>query len=156
MNDKVSLREVRERDLETFFSDQLDPESVRLAAFRSRDREAFMALWLQIITDTSVAARAILLEGELAGHVVSWEQDGERKIGYWLGKAYWGQGVASAALSQFLVQCAARPLVAHVAKHNAPSLRVLQKCGFTISGEARTRMADGEYVEDYLLRLDSQ
>ena len=156
MNDKVSLREVRESDLETFFTDQLDPEAVRMAAFPSRDREAFLVIWRKILTDTSVMARAVLLEGELAGHVVSWEQGGERKIGYWLGRAYWGKGVASAALSQFLEQFTARPLVAEVAQHNAASIRVLQKCGFTISREARTPLADGVYVEDYVMTLNSE
>ena len=156
MNDKVSLRRVREDDLETFFTDQLDPEAVRIAAFPSRDREAFMALWKTIMTDTSVMARAVILEGELAGHVVSWEQDGERKIGYWIGRAFWGKGVASAALWQFLGQFSVRPLVAHVAKHNAASIRVLQKSGFTISGEARFPLADGEYVEDYVMTLSAE
>jgi RimJ/RimL family protein N-acetyltransferase len=155
MNDKVSLRDVRESDLETFFTDQLDPDAVRMAAFPSRDREAFMAVWRKILADTSVAARAILLGGELAGHVVSWEQGGERKIGYWLGKAYWGKGVASAALSQFLAEFRVRPLVAEVAQHNAASIRVLRKCGFTISREARTPLADGEYVDDYVMTLHS-
>jgi len=156
MSDKVTLRHVREDDLETFFTDQLDPEAVRIAAFPSRDREAFMALWRKIMTDTSVMARAVLLEGELAGHVVSWEQDGERKIGYWIGKAYWGKGVASAALSQFLAQFSVRPLVADVAQHNAASIRVLRKCGFTISREARTPLADGQYVDDYVMTLSSE
>lgn len=153
MNDKVSLRAVRESDLETFFTDQLDPEAVRMAAFPSRDREAFMVVWQKIMSDTTGLARSVVLQGELAGHIVSWEQDGERKIGYWLGRAFWGQGVASAALSRFLEQCPARPLVAHVAKHNAASIRVLEKCGFTITGEARFPLADGEYVEDYVLTL---
>jgi RimJ/RimL family protein N-acetyltransferase len=49
-----------------------------------------------------------------------------------------------------------RPLVAHVAKHNAASIRVLQKCGFAISGEDRYPMADGEYVEDYVLTLAAE
>ena len=156
MNGKVSLRKVREGDLETFFADQLDPEAVRIAAFPSRDREAFMALWRKIMIDASVMARAVIFEGELAGHVVSWEQDGERKIGYWIGRTHWGKGVASSALSQFLDQFSVRPLVAHVAKHNAASIRVLQKSGFTISGEARFPLADGEYVEDYVMTLSSE
>jgi RimJ/RimL family protein N-acetyltransferase len=156
MNGNVSLREVREGDLETFFADQLDPEAVRIAAFPSRDRGAFMALWRKIMIDASVMARSVIFEGELAGHVVSWEQDGERKIGYWIGRAHWGKGVASAAVSQFLGQFGIRPLVAHVAKHNAASLRVLQKCGFTITGEDRFPWGDGEYVEDFVLTLNSE
>ena len=156
MNDKVSLREVWESDLETFFTDQLDPEAVRMAAFPSRDREAFMVIWQKIMTDTSVTARAVLFEGELAGHVVSWEQGGERKIGYWLGKACWGKGVASAALSQFLAQFRVRPLVAEVAQHNVASIRVLRKCGFTVSREARTLLDNGESVEDYVMTLSAE
>lgn len=155
MNEKVSLRDVRESDLETFYTDQLDPEAVRMAAFPSRDREAFMVLWQKIMSDTTVFARAVVFEEKLAGHVVSWEQDGRRKLGYWLGKAYWGKGVASAALSQFLRQYSVRPLRADVAKHNAASIRVLQKCGFEISGEALSPLAEGEFVEDYVLTLSA-
>lgn len=157
MNDEVSLREVRESDLETFFEHQLDPEATRMAAFPARDREAFFALWKEkIMGDMSVNARTVILAGEVAGHVVCWQQDGERKIGYWIGRAYWGKGAASAALSQFLSQVRLRPLVAHVAKHNAASIRVLQKCGFAISGEDRYPMAHGEYVEDYVLTLAAE
>lgn len=60
---------------------------------------------------------------------------GEREVGYWIGSAYWGNGIATAALAAFLQQVQMRPLYAHVAKHNRGSLRVLEKCGFTIIGE---------------------
>jgi RimJ/RimL family protein N-acetyltransferase len=47
----------------------------------------------------------------------------------------------------------ARPLHAHVAKHNAASIRVLRKCGFAISGEARLSGADGGQGEEFILTL---
>src|SRR2546426_5743563 len=53
-------------------------------------------------------------------------RSGEPNIGYWLGKTHWGKGIASAALAQFLTRIKARPVYAHVAKHNLASIRVLR------------------------------
>lgn len=119
MNDKVSLRDVRESDLETFFTQQLDPEATRMAAFPARDRDAFFAHWKKVLGGTSVIVQAVILEGEVAGNVVSWEQDGVRKIGYWIGRAYWGKGVASAASSSCRqAQCRLDPGASEVRVHN--------------------------------------
>ena len=81
----------------------------------------------------------VLADGTVAGNVVYWEAAGEPNIAYWLGKAHWGKGIASAALAQFLTKIEARPVYAHVAKHNFASIRVLQKCGFQL---ARKDMSD--------------
>jgi RimJ/RimL family protein N-acetyltransferase len=153
MNDDVSLREVRESDLETFFEHQMDPEATRMAAFPSRDHAAFMAHWTKIMGDPANILQTVLLGGEVVGNVVNWEQDGERKVGYWIGRAYWGRGVATSALSQLLATVRGRPLVAHVAKHNVGSIRVLQKCGFTMTAEDRVAMPDGSLVEDLVMTL---
>jgi RimJ/RimL family protein N-acetyltransferase len=40
-----------------------------------------------------------------------------------------------------------------VAKHNAASIRVLQKCGFTISGEEPYHDADGSQGAELTLTL---
>ena len=84
----VSLRDVTEADLDTFFLDQLDPDAGRMAAFPARDRGAFTAHWTKILADASVAKQTILLAGEVAGNIVSWSQDGKREVGYWIGKRY--------------------------------------------------------------------
>ena len=54
-------------------------------------------------------------------------------------------------MSQFLGQVKQRPLYARVAKHNTASIRVLQKCGFTISGEDKFSGVDGEDGEEFIL-----
>ncbi|HWM24181.1 MAG TPA: GNAT family N-acetyltransferase, partial [Chthoniobacterales bacterium] len=63
-------------------------------------------------------------------------------------RAFWGRGVATEALSAFLILEQTRPLHAGVAKHNVASIRVLQKCGFKLSHsvEDPSNEADASHV----------
>ena len=144
MTNTVLLRDVIESDLPIFFEQQLDPVATQMADFPARDREAFMAHWAKILADETNVLKTILFDGQVAGNIVSWEQSGGREVGYWLGREYWGKVIATRALAAFLERAKTRPLYAHVVKHNLASLRVLEKCGFTIPG--------GE-VGDFLLNL---
>jgi RimJ/RimL family protein N-acetyltransferase len=150
---EVSLREVCADDLPALFEYQLDPEASRMADFPSRDREAFMAHWAKIMANPACAIRAIIADGNVAGHVGAWTDGADRVTGYWLGRAFWGRGIASAALAQFLRCELARPLIAHVAKHNAASIRVLQKAGFTLAGEDNFELPGGVMSEGLVFRL---
>jgi RimJ/RimL family protein N-acetyltransferase len=127
---EVALRPTRPDDLDVMFDHQADPEAAEMAAFPSRERDAFMAHWARIMADDTVVSRTIDVDGAVAGNIVSWIQDDARMVGYWIGRDYWGRGVASAALALFLEQVATRPLWAHVARHNVGSRRVLEKSGF--------------------------
>jgi RimJ/RimL family protein N-acetyltransferase len=131
----VLLRDVEGSDLTAFFEHQLDPEATQMAGFPSRDRESFMAHWNRILEDESVVKKTVLYEGEVAGNIVSFVNAGEREVGYWIGREFWGKGVATRALVEFLRLEVRRPLYANVARHNGASVRVLQKCGFLISRE---------------------
>ena len=126
-----------------------------MAAFPARDREAFMAHWTKIMADDSVILKTVVVDGHVAGNVVSWvEQNGRPVVGYWIGREHWGKGVATGALSAFLGHVKARPLFAHVAKHNVASIRVLEKCGFTLSDEdGVSSEAIGDEVEEILMEL---
>jgi RimJ/RimL family protein N-acetyltransferase len=97
-----------------------------------------------------------VFRGEVAGNVVCWEHAGERRVGYWLGREHWGKGIASAALSQFLRQITTRPLYARVAQQNRASIRVLQKCGFTICGEDTFQGIDGEPGLEFAMVLEGK
>jgi RimJ/RimL family protein N-acetyltransferase len=154
----VVLREVQAEDLPLFFEHQQDPEANYMAAFTARDpadQRAFVAHWTRILGDQTNTIRTILFEGQVAGSVSSYEETaGHPEVTYWLGKPYWGQGIATAALRAFLVQVTARPIYARVAKDNLGSLRVLEKCGFTIVGEDRGfANARGQEIEEWLLQL---
>ncbi|MDQ6655105.1 MAG: GNAT family N-acetyltransferase, partial [Verrucomicrobiota bacterium] len=129
----VHLLPVEPADLPLFFEHQRDPIAVAMVGFKPRDRAAFDQHWAKILADETGLSRTILAtfdsSGEhVAGNIVSWNSDGQREIGYWIGREYWARGVATAAVSAFLHLEQKRPLYAGVAKHNAASLRVLQKC----------------------------
>jgi len=128
---RITLRDVRDDDLPIFFEHQSDPEANRMANFPPRDRATFMAHWARILVGSGTE-RTVEVDGTIAGNVVSWVHDDERDVGYWIGREHWGAGVATAALGAFLTILEERPLFAHVVEHNVGSIRVLEKCGFTL------------------------
>ncbi len=144
---EVLLRDLGAADLPILFEHQRDPQATRMAAFAGRDRDAFMTHWGNVLADDAVTTQTVLVDGEVAGNVVSWGPPGERLVGYWIGRDHWGKGVATAALSAFLERERTRPLHAHVAKHNAGSIRVLEKCGFTLAGKQHVSDEAGDIDE---------
>lgn len=148
MKGNVRLREVEPGDLPLFFEHQRDPEAAALVAFKSRDPEAFDKHWAKVTADETVLVRTILVDDQVGGHVVSFIRDGKREVGYWIDRAFWGRGVATEALSDFLRLEKTRPLYAGVATHNPASLRVLQKCGFTLpnSTDGESSKADASHI----------
>ena len=143
----ITLRDVTPADLPVFFDHQADPMACRMAGFPSRDREAFMAHWAKILADDNNITRTILMDGQVVGNIASFIQEGQREVGYWIGREFWGQGVASRALSALLILVRDRPLYGYVVRHNLASLRVLQKNGFAIVDETD---------EEVILRLDER
>jgi len=155
MTGNVKLRDIQESDLDIFFEQQRDPVANQMAAFPAKDRDAFMAHWAKIMKDETIFLKTILFEGQVAGNLVSFVLSGEREVGYWLGREFWGKGIATQALSEFLRKVKERPLYAHVAKHNIGSMRVLEKCGFTLHGEEKNfSVIQGEAVEGLILKLN--
>ncbi len=132
MKPEVILRDVEPDDLPIFFEHQRDPVAVAMVVFRSRDRAEFDEHWARILADDTSLKKTIVADGQVAGHIASFVRDGECEVGYWIERALWGRGIASAALAAFLCLEPRRPLYAGVAPHNIASLRVLQKCRFTL------------------------
>lgn len=157
----VLLRAVVLDDLSDLFAHMQNPVARRMAAFTAKDpsdEDAFLAHWTTLLRDETVLARTVVVDGKLAGHVLSYQQLGRTEVTYWIARPLWGQGIATAALAAFLLrEQQTRPLHARAAKDNTASLRVLQHCGFVIVGEdlgfanARTTK-----VEEFLLELSAQ
>src|SRR5438132_13778226 len=104
MPGEIRLRDVTEADLQILFEQQWDPEANRMAAFPARDWEAFTAHWAKILGDETFTTKVILFAGQVAGNVMSFEKSGEPLVGYWIGRQYWGKGIATKALSELLGQ----------------------------------------------------
>ncbi|MFY1687388.1 GNAT family N-acetyltransferase [Plantactinospora sp. WMMB782] len=154
----VALRPVRDADLDALFAQSRDPDSVRMAAFTvgdPDDRAGFAARLARLRTSADVTIRAVTWNGALVGSIGSFVVDGQTEITYWVDRAMWGRGVASAALSLFLGLVTVRPLRARAASDNAGSLRVLRKAGFEVVG-FETSYAPGRRAEvaETILRLD--
>ena len=151
----VTLRDVIDADLPVFFEFERDPVANEMAAFPARDREAFMEHWkTNILGNDTGRKRTILRDGDVVGNILSWQQSGDTLVGYWVGREHWGRGVASRALALFLLEVDERPLHAHVAAHNAGSIRVLEKCGFRVVGE-QTIDESGTRIDEVILRLEA-
>ncbi|MEU1473400.1 GNAT family N-acetyltransferase [Streptomyces sp. NPDC005761] len=134
----VSLREVRDTDLPLFFAWMSEPESVRTAAFTSEDpgdRHAFDAHWARILADPSVVMRTVLSDGAVVGSAGVYGAPDDRQVTYWIDRERWGRGLATAALGALLGVVTERPLYARAAADNTGSRRVLEKCGFAVTGE---------------------
>jgi RimJ/RimL family protein N-acetyltransferase len=151
----VQLRKVLASDLATFFRNQQDPLASELAAFPARSWDAFLLhREQQLLGNTTTLESTVLApDGAVAGHVLSWQQDGGRFLGYWLGREHWGKGIATAALRLFLSVDRHRPLFAHVSMRNPASQRVLEKCGLRRVGGPERAPDD---LGEYLYRLDGE
>jgi RimJ/RimL family protein N-acetyltransferase len=157
VNDSVELREVTEDDLTIFFEQQLDPTANHMAAFTTSDptnRDVFMTHWRRLLANDDIMTRTILFKGQVAGHIECFPQFGMPSVGYWIGPEYWGRGIATAALRQFLRLVDERPLYARAAADNTGSIRVLEKCGFSRhSRDKGFANARGEEIEEVIMVL---
>ena len=132
--DEIRLRPVEPRDLATLFAHQLDAESNRMAGTKPRSEEAFRAVWEKIFADPGVIGRVIERHGVVVGGISCFKLEGLDAVGYWIGREHWGRGLASRGLALFLSEVERRPLHATAARENAASIRVLEKCGFRLTG----------------------
>jgi RimJ/RimL family protein N-acetyltransferase len=156
LSTKITLRATRESDLQTFFEYQLDPIANRMAAFTAKDptdRDACMTRWRKNLADPTNINKTIMIGDQIVGTIASYlapwtPVPHERHVTYWIDRQHWGKGIATAALQQFLSdpQLQERPLYASAARDNLGSIRVLEKCGFTVIGSAKA-FANGRGVE---------
>ncbi|MFJ5258857.1 GNAT family N-acetyltransferase [Streptomyces sp. NPDC088387] len=154
----VALRPVHDSDLHVFFRQTNDPESLRMAAFTAKDptdRDAFDAHWRRIRADEGIVNRTVLVDGDVVGSAAVYGELAAREVTYWIDRAYWGKGIATAALRLLLAEVVERPLFARAAADNAGSVRVLEKCGFRITAHERGfAQARGEEIDEVVLTLE--
>lgn len=156
-NRQVKLRQTEKSDLEFFFQFQLDKEANYLAAFTSKDhtdKEAYFEKFTKLLNDPTVNMRTILVDETIAGSIAKFEIEGDAEITYWIDRNFWGKGIATAALNNFLTIENTRPIFGRVAFDNLGSQKVLGKCGFvkigTDKGFANARKTE---IEEFIYKL---
>jgi len=102
---------------------------------------------------------AIELGGEAVGAIGCMLGEGVYKrtaqFGYWLGEAYWGRGIMTAAVKAVVPYAMERfglaRLESPVFEWNPASMRVLEKCGFAREAVLRASVSkDGELIDSVL------
>ena len=154
----IRLTRSTEDDLNSFFQFQLDEKANYLAAFTAKDRHdkaAYISKYSKFLTEPTINMQTIKVNGVIAGSVSKFEIDNEAERTYWIDRKFWGQGIATAALKEFLKSELTRPIRGRVAFDNYGSQKVLEKCGFiktgTDKGFANARQ---EEVEEYIYSLE--
>lgn len=156
-NPNIKLRQTEIADLGTLFQFQLDKEGGYLAAFMPKDptdKTAYINKFTKLLNTPTVNNQTILLDNIIVGSIAKFEMEGNSEITYWIDRKFWGQGIATKALNEFLVIEAIRPIFGRVAFDNFGSQKVLEKCGFnkvgTDKGFANARQME---IEEFIYKL---
>jgi len=154
---KIILTETKIEDLNLFFEFQTDKEAIYLAAFTSKDpndKTAYIEKMSRHLADPSINNKTILVNNEIAGSIAKFILEGEAEITYWIDRKYWGQGIGTTALKEFLKVEQTRPLYARVAFDNYGSQKVLERCGFVKTGKDKGfANARQEEIEEFIYKL---
>ena len=153
----MQLREVRPEDLDRFFEHQQDPEANLMAAYAARnpsDRGVFDYHWSNLLRDPDTLVRTIDQDGEVAGAIICQVTDGVTELSFWTARPFWGQGITTAAVDEFLATYPQRPITARVPADNIGSQKVLTRRGFAVTGEEQSfSNARAEVVTELLMQL---
>ncbi|MBM3399139.1 MAG: GNAT family N-acetyltransferase [Bacteroidetes bacterium] len=156
-NLNIKLRPTEISDLDTLFQFQLDKEGGYLAAFMPKDptdKTAYLNKFTELLSDPTVNNQTILIDNVIVGSIAKFVMEGDTEITYWIGRKYWGQGIATNALKNFLDVVTNRPIYGRVAFDNFGSQNVLEKCGFTRIGSdkgfANARQTE---IEEFIYKL---
>jgi RimJ/RimL family protein N-acetyltransferase len=156
-NPQIVLRPTEIDDLEWFFQFQLDKEAIQLAAFTPKDptdKPAYLTKYSKLLDEPTVNMRTILFDNKIVGSISKFEIDGDAEITYWIDKDFWGKGVTTTALKNFLTIENMRPIFGRVAFDNYGSQRVLEKCGFVkIAKDKGFANARGREIEELIYKL---
>lgn len=154
----IILRPSELSDLEHFFQFQLDKEAAYLAAFMPKDhtdKAAYLSKHSKLLLDPTVNNQTIILGNRILGSIAKFVMHGDSEITYWIDRNFWGQGIATKALQEFLFLEKNRPLFGRVAFDNFGSQKVLENCGFVKTGtDIGFANARQKEIEEFIYQLN--
>jgi len=153
---KVTLRKLRMSDLNRIMEMFPDPEvtsaiGLTLSENPPKITREFEKKWLKKAIKEYMKKKpssynlAIISDGIHVGNVGAYKIDYENDlvaVGYWIGKAYWGRGIATMALKLFINELNKKFKIKRIEgfafTFNPASMRVMEKCGFKLEGIKRS------------------
>jgi [ribosomal protein S5]-alanine N-acetyltransferase len=157
--ERLLLRRPASGDLDVMFDLMSNRAAMRFwSTLPHADRSVTEAWLAQMIARTAEGGEDFVME--LDDRAIGFVGAGRLpEFGFMLHQAYWGQGFATEASRGFVDyafgRLGASELTADVDPRNAPSLRVLGKLGFVVTGTAeRTFLLGDEWCDSVYLRLD--
>ncbi|MBE8215183.1 MAG: GNAT family N-acetyltransferase [Endozoicomonadaceae bacterium] len=116
--------------------------------------------WIQYVKNAASGYRFVISTekeaiGEIGLTVQTDVHSHTAELSYWLGEAYWCQGIATRALD-FITDYAfskknIKRLYADIVEYNIASQRILQKCGFQLDAILRKHMyKNDQYYDQYI------
>ena len=127
--------------------------------YRANDADRWLAL---CAVDNVPLHFAVLVAGEVAGGVGGELKDdilaGTAELGWWLGRRFWGDGIAAVAVRRLIRYCfedlALDRVEAGVMRRNPASVRVAEKAGLNLEGVAKLAyLKNGERIDRLLFGL---
>ena len=163
---RLLLRPVTLADAEPFCEVANDPDQTRVTgSWRYPfDADGVRARWAPFV-EASAGGPVLMavIEGDRLAGVTGLHDpaDGEAELSYWIGRGFAGRGLATEAATALCSFAFARHglgvLTARVFADNAPSVRILRKLGFVVTGETQAGAADREGLwPSYQLRLTKE
>lgn len=120
------------------------------------DKTAYINKYIKLLDDPTVNNQTILLDNIIVGSIAKFVMEGNPEITYWIDRKFWGQGIATKALKNFLDMETTRPIFGRVAFDNFGSQKVLEKRGFVKIGSdkgfANARQTE---IEEFIYKLEN-
>jgi RimJ/RimL family protein N-acetyltransferase len=100
--------------------------------------DRFYRHYQAIVLQKKLSIFTIRVDGRVAGAVEIADRIDHYVVGYWLGVAYRGQGIATEAVKSVINQLDNKPIVADTLIENPASSQVLERLGFKLEKTSET------------------
>lgn len=156
----ITLRDYKDGDIETIHDLLNNDEVSRYLSSRIPFPYSHHdAVWWVETGSKNEITRVIEFNGQLSGIIGvvrgTFENYRSGELGYWLGKPFWGKGLATQAVSEMTNRIFTDTdivrLFAPIYDCNKASMRVAVKCGYRLEGVAEKAVyKDGRFYDEYI------
>lgn len=154
----LHLSPVQESDIPALFRFQDDKDAqYQAAGGAAHESEEAYREFLKRVESKGAVFRTILLEGAPVGYIAAFDRFELRELSYWIGRKFWGQGLATRAVGQWIKEYPLPEggLYARAVKDHPASARVLDKNGFSaVKEESYFSDIRDAVVEEILYKHD--